>query len=293
MKKIIKIAVTGVLALILTTALALLSAGLAVNGLADRAALADLARDSGWIEGVERKIRADFEPLCHVSGVPQELTDAFLADTLDEETAFLFWGGIGADLPWEDLTKDLAARIRALAVHMRENGEIFVSDEDWAVMNENFETTARHFIDAERAAVHPRGMAARVESVVDAWAKAFPGLIAFTAVLTAGSAALAAAIHRKKVFAFLYAAFGAAGLVLICPALFLMKEGYAARLQLGPDYLKAFLEGVYGAALNRILLAGIALLAAGGACGIAALLLGRKAKTEREKRKEHDPKVSG
>ena len=293
MKKIIKIAVTAVLALILTPALALLLAGAAVNGLANRAALASLARESGWIEGVERKIRADFEPLCHVSGVPRELTDAFLDDTLDEETAFLFWGGPEADIPQEELTKDLAARIRALAEKMREDGEIFVSDEDWAVMNENFEATARQFTDAERAAVHLRGKAALVESVTDAWAKAFPHLVGFTATLTAGSVALAALIHRKKVFAFLYAAFSASGLVLIGPVLYLMKEDFAGRLQLGPDYLKAFLEAVCDAALNRVLIAGIAVLAAGIACGIAAFLLSRKAKNESEKREEHDPKVSG
>ena len=293
---VVKIIVASILLLLVIPSLAGLAVCLAENSLVSHDAFRATALESGWVEGVRQKVRQDFEPLNDVSGVPTDVTDAFLEEKLTEELCAFFWDGSGASFPKEELVGDLAERIRLCAAKMRDAGEIYVTDEEWEEILKNAVDTATYFVDAIRMDVNLRGMGAYAESLADHWQKLYPILVSGCAVLALGGILVLWLIFRKRVFTYLYAAFFGAGLVILAPVIWLIRADLAGRLQVGPFYLKDFLIRLYETACHRSLIAGIVLAALGLLFGVLALILHftrRPEAEEKEEGAEYDTEILG
>ena len=283
MKRAMKILVTVLLLLVAVPALAGFAASLSLNGLGRFDALRAEAMKSGWADGVRSEIRGEFESMNRVSDIPSSVTDLFLTEAFTDEVCAYLWKDGGEAFPRDALTADLTERITSYAAGARERGEIALTDEEWQAAEKGFAETAAYYVDAAREEMTVRGVGSFLRSLTDRWAKLFPFLVTGCALLAAGALALLGLIFKKQVLPYLYGAFAGAGLTLFVPGLWLKLQDYAARLQIYPSYLKAFLVRVYGIGCGRLWIPGAVLLILGLSLGVWALFRARNTQNQTEK----------
>ena len=270
MKKIVRIVVTVLLALLAIPGLTGLVGALLVNSLASPDLFYETAEKADWIAGVRRKAREDFVALSDVTDIPQEVTDAFLEETVTDEICMRFWTHKLTEFPTEELTNDLSDRIRRYAIEMREAGEITLTDEEWNTLEAYFPETAGYYVSAVRRDVHLNSLGTLKSIGLDYWNSFFLPFLAVCAVLTAGNVTLLILIHRDNVWKVGSIVLTGAGPILLVPAIWLKAADYAARLNLTPAYFKSFIVCFYDLSVTRLLVAGSVMTVLGLACGVTA-----------------------
>ncbi|MBP5288907.1 MAG: hypothetical protein J6Z79_03435 [Clostridia bacterium] len=278
MKKTILIVMTVILLLLAVTSSAVFSLGLAENEFLSWDAFRSMALSDGWTEGVRQHIREGFEPLNDVTDIPKELTDAFLEEEVTDDLCTVFWSEGRIDFPGEKLKKALVARIRALAEKLRENGEIQVTEEEWKVLVKSLPETASNYIAVVRKSIMISSWSGSLKTVTDVWSKYYPLFLAVSGAVSLGSLGLLALIYKRRFLTVAYAGLTGTGLTLLIPAVWLKVSGFAGRLRLDPDYLKAFFVCFYERFSQRMFTTALIVTIAGLICGVAAILLSRRGK---------------
>ena len=217
--KVIKFFISFILILILSVSLFATAFMKTLSSALSEQGLFDTLEKAGYADQVREDVLKSFSHLSLTSGVPEDVSRAFLYEDVSDSEILLPLRQIFTEetleFDTEALTQAFTKRVEAYAEELRASGEIELSDEDFEEMKKSFPETSGYYVRNFRAAVRLSGVYSAFGSLINFVEKLAPlavkGLIAALAV----SALMLLLIQRKGVFFWGYAGLVSAAVLFL------------------------------------------------------------------------------
>ncbi len=250
------------------------------------------AEQSGYVEALSRELKEEFTAIQDTSGIPAEVSDAFVDELLTREEILSpveqMFGKGEKEIHFEQYSAAINARIEAYAASLREQGELPLDDAQWEELKEGFPVLVAHYVDLTRDFVQLNGIYSMMGAALAFTAKLIPYLFWISLSLALITVVVLILLWKKKVLFFGYLAGVTSGILLLAPSLYLTVSDFLSRLAMKPLYLKEFLTLWADSILSQWILVGSVCLTVGLLCGILHLVI---ACWDRRKKEEKDVEI--